>query len=98
MTVCPLWDARRDNSDSLCTYKTSHTVIGCSPDGAGVRVQALRDRHCPHREGWVMEWEIRVKLNDLGSTSGTGLDSSHSEGLMHDLGPEAAAIMAIKAT
>lgn len=96
MTVCPLWDTRRDNSDSLGAYKTSRTVIGSSPDGAGVRVQVLRDHYCPHRECWVMEWEIQVKWNDLGATSGTGLDSSHSEGLMLDLGPQAAAITAIK--
>lgn len=37
-----------------------------------------------------------VKWNDLGATSGTGLDSSHAEGLMLDRGPQAAAIMAIK--
>lgn len=43
-----------------------------------------------------MGWEIQVKRNDLGAASGTGLDSSHSEGLMLDLGPQAAAIMAIK--
>ncbi len=43
-----------------------------------------------------MEWEIQVKWNDLGATSGIGLDSSHSKGLMLDLGPQAAAIMAIK--
>lgn len=43
-----------------------------------------------------MGWEIQVKRNDLGATSGNGLDSSHSEGLMLDLGPQAAAVMAIK--
>lgn len=43
-----------------------------------------------------MEWEIQVKWDDLGATSGTGLDSSRGEGLMLDLGPQAAAIMAIK--
>lgn len=96
MTVSPLWDTKRDNSDSPGAYKTSLTVIGSSPDGAKVRVQVLRDHYCPHRECWVMEWEIQVKWNYLGATSGTGLDSSHSEGLMLDLGPQAAVIMAIK--
>lgn len=43
-----------------------------------------------------MEWETWVKWDDLGATFGTGLDSRHSEGLMLDLGPQAAAIMAIK--
>lgn len=33
MTVFPLGDARRDNSDGLDAYKTSLTVIGSSPDG-----------------------------------------------------------------
>lgn len=89
-------ETRRDDSESLGAYKTSRTVIGSNPDGAEVRVQLLRDLYCPHRECWVMEWEIQVKQNDLGATSCTGLDSSHSEGLMLDLGPQAAAIMAIK--
>ena len=66
-----------------------------SSDGVGVRVQVLRDRYCPHRECWVMEWEIQVKLNDLGATSVTGLDSSHTIDLMLDLRPQAAAIMVI---
>lgn len=43
-----------------------------------------------------MEWEIQVKWNDLGATSATSSDLSHSEGLMLDLGPREAAIMAIK--
>ncbi len=96
MTVCSLWDMKRDNSDPLHAYKTSLTVIAFSPDGARVRVQVLRDHYCPHRECWVMEWEIQVKWNDLGATSGTGLDPSHSEDLMLDLRPQAAAIIAIK--
>jgi len=56
----------------------------------------LRDNYCPRRECWEMEWEIQVRWNDLGATSGTGLDSSHTEGLMLDLGARPAAIMAIK--
>lgn len=67
----------------------------CS-DSAGVRVQVLRDQYCPHRECWVMEWEIQVKLNDLGATSSTNSDSSHTIDLMFDLRPQAAAIMVIK--
>lgn len=43
-----------------------------------------------------MEWEIQVKWNDLGATSGTGLDSSRREGLMLDSGPQTAAVTAIK--
>lgn len=43
-----------------------------------------------------MEWETQVKWKDLGATSSTRLDSSHCEDLMLDLGPRAAAIMAIK--
>lgn len=43
-----------------------------------------------------MEWEIQVKWNDLGATPGTRLDSSHAEDLMLHLGPQPAAIMAIK--
>lgn len=61
MTVCALGDTRRDDSDSLGAYKTSLTVIGSSLDGAGVRVRVLRDDYSPHRECWVMEWEIQVK-------------------------------------
>lgn len=96
MTVCPLWDTKWDNSDNIGAYKTSLTVIGCSPDGAEVRVQVLRDHRCPYWERWVMEWEIQVKWKDLGATSGTRLESSHSEERMLDLGLQAAAIMAIK--
>lgn len=43
-----------------------------------------------------MEWETQVKWKDLGATSSTRLDSSHSEALMLDLGLQAPAIMAIK--
>ncbi len=96
MTVCPLGDTKRDNSDGLGAHKTSLTVIASPPDGAGVGVQVLRDHYCPHRECWVMEWEIQVKWNDLGATSGTGFDSNHGEDLMLDLRPQAAAIIAIK--
>ena len=66
------------------------------PDRTGAKVQVLRDHCCPHRECWVMEWEIQVIWNGLGATSGTGLDMSHTEGLTLDLGPQAVAIMAIK--
>lgn len=64
-------------------------------DRAPVRVQVLRDHYCPHRECLVMEWETRVIWNDLGPTSGTSSDSSHTEDLMLDLGPQATAITAI---
>lgn len=53
-------------------------------DRAEVRVQVLRDHYCPHRECWVMERETWVIWNDLGATSGTGLDSSHREDMMLD--------------
>lgn len=96
MIRCALWGKKPDNPDSLGAYKTSRADIGSTPDGAGVGVQVLGDHYCPHRECWVMEWEIQVKWNDLGATSGIGLDLSRSEGLMLDLGPKAAAIMAIK--
>lgn len=96
MTVFLLWDTNRGSSDSLGAYKTSLTVICFSPDGGwGQRSSVGGPLLSP-------QGMLGNGMGDLGQMElfgcnlWHGLDSRHDEGLMLDLGPQPAAIMAIK--